>query len=312
VLLEFVYTRELDQQNLAAANFLGLAEIRLAENKLDQALALLRRMTLVSGEPFENLAPAAALLEKTGHGKEAQEFRLARAKAAPWDAENRAALGDAAIARSPLAPYTARLTSARRTRGSGYGSAELDLAATGTPPAPAAAERPYFYAARLAAAEATQDAAVRWRLLSAAVALDPARMAPRLPLFRAARNPQQVLVVFAPFLSYLSNTTEMDSTDLATYFAGRFLPGDFDTAERAGIARDCATALRSTGDLDRAAVFYRIAVEIEPNAQAESALREIAAERKRRAADARRRPTISVELEQASLVQPRLAGGTSR
>ena len=34
----------------------------------------LRRMTLITGENFAAFAPAAALLEQTGHPKEAQEF----------------------------------------------------------------------------------------------------------------------------------------------------------------------------------------------------------------------------------------------
>ncbi|MBZ5562770.1 MAG: hypothetical protein LAP13_10150 [Acidobacteriia bacterium] len=50
--LEFAYTREIQQHNLTPANFLGLAEIRLQSNDLPQAMALLRRMALVVGEPF--------------------------------------------------------------------------------------------------------------------------------------------------------------------------------------------------------------------------------------------------------------------
>ena len=46
-----------------------------------QTLALLRRMNLVAGQPFENLDAAAALLEKTGHPAEAVEFRAARVQA---------------------------------------------------------------------------------------------------------------------------------------------------------------------------------------------------------------------------------------
>jgi hypothetical protein len=50
------------------------------------ALALLRRMTLVSGQPFENLETAAALLEKAGRHAEAAEFLASRVRAVPWDA----------------------------------------------------------------------------------------------------------------------------------------------------------------------------------------------------------------------------------
>ena len=92
--LEFVYTYELDQRNFDAANFLGLAEVRLESGDVAGALALLRRMNLVAGHPFENLEAAAALLEKTGHPAEAVEFRSARVQAVPWDLAARRALAE--------------------------------------------------------------------------------------------------------------------------------------------------------------------------------------------------------------------------
>ncbi|MGZ4873186.1 MAG: tetratricopeptide repeat protein, partial [Candidatus Angelobacter sp.] len=61
-LLEFVFTREIENRNLTAANMLGLADIRLQAGDLEAALALLRRMTLVVGNAFETQDPAAALL----------------------------------------------------------------------------------------------------------------------------------------------------------------------------------------------------------------------------------------------------------
>ena len=47
--LEFLYTREIERGNFDAANFLGLAEVRLQDGDGSSALALLRRMMLVSG-----------------------------------------------------------------------------------------------------------------------------------------------------------------------------------------------------------------------------------------------------------------------
>ena len=56
-------------------------------------MALLRRMALVAGEPFETLTPAAELLAKFGRKTEAIEFWEARVKAAPWDTDASVQLG---------------------------------------------------------------------------------------------------------------------------------------------------------------------------------------------------------------------------
>ena len=65
--------------------------MKLEDNDTAAAMALLRRMALISGEPFTGLDPAAALLEKTGHLTEAAEFLTTLIKAEPWnrDAERR-------------------------------------------------------------------------------------------------------------------------------------------------------------------------------------------------------------------------------
>src|SRR5207244_13166713 len=56
-LLEFVFARELDEHKLVAANFLGLAEIRIAAGDTPAAVELLRRLVVAVGNPFENLEP---------------------------------------------------------------------------------------------------------------------------------------------------------------------------------------------------------------------------------------------------------------
>ena len=91
--LEFAYGRELDRGNFDASNFLGLAQIRLKRGELAPAMDLLRRAQMVSGEPFENLMPAADLLEKYGHEAEAAGFVAQRVRAVPWDARGQAAAG---------------------------------------------------------------------------------------------------------------------------------------------------------------------------------------------------------------------------
>ena len=97
-MLEFVFAREIDEHKLDAANFLGLAEIRIAAGDTPGAVELLRRLVVVVGNPFENLDPAAALLEKTGHNAEAIEFLEQLVKASPWEAAYRLRLAKAKVA----------------------------------------------------------------------------------------------------------------------------------------------------------------------------------------------------------------------
>src|SRR5256885_14743643 len=93
-ILEIIFNREIEQHNLNAPNLLGLAEIRLDRNDLPGAMTLLRRMTLVVGEPFQNHEAAAALLEKKGHSAEAAQFRAELVQAVPWDTEAKERLAE--------------------------------------------------------------------------------------------------------------------------------------------------------------------------------------------------------------------------
>ncbi len=316
-LLEFVYTRELEAHNFTAANFLGLAEVRLEQGDLATALTLLRRMTLVAGEPFQDLVPAADLLIRTGHKKEAREFLDARVKAVPWDLESHVKLGDTAPGRSPDAPYEVRLKAAELAPGSGFGSGELDLLAGGARPSPAAADKPYFYFARLKAAEAAQKAQDRAALLQGAVAIDPKALLPRIRLVRAAvetGSPQIALSALGPqirTLQYYLNNEESSAGSEMDWVLRDFLSEDADAAERAAVARDLAKASAVLGELRHAAVFYRIALGIEPSAATRAALEKVKAGQIRLAENTRRRPVIAKELGQAQLVEPRLTEGGS-
>ena len=93
-----MFAREIEEHKLVAANFLGLAEIRLAAGDTPGALDLLRRLVVAVGSPFENLDPASALLEKTGHNSEAVEFLEQLVKSAPWDSSFRLRLAKAKLA----------------------------------------------------------------------------------------------------------------------------------------------------------------------------------------------------------------------
>ncbi len=238
-LLEFYYTRQLEQRDLSASNFLGLAELRFEQKEPEEALALLRRMTLVSGEPFENLTAAADLLSKFGRDAEAAAFLAERLRAAPWDFEalrkhsqaqlaagdaQAAATGLTEVASSPLIPYEQRAAAARALGsraaasqaspagthvGAGapenLGSAELALLAANAAPAPGPAAQPFYYEARLTAAPFA-PLSDRVRLLREAVALNPDDAATRLVLFRAAHGAAEFQLAVAAFEPLAANT----------------------------------------------------------------------------------------------------------
>jgi tetratricopeptide (TPR) repeat protein len=191
-LLEYVYKRQIDEHDFAPANFLGLAEIRLQQGDLPQAVALLQRMNRVAGEPFENLAAAGDLLVKMGHLREAAEFYGMRVKAVPWDTDARVKLAQAeavanvqrndvmqlfsSLASSPNTSYAKRASAAEslaalKATAPNPGSAELEWLTRGGPLA--VAESPGFFYARLRAAREAADTATKIRLLLDAIAVRP-------------------------------------------------------------------------------------------------------------------------------------------
>jgi len=93
--LEFVYTNQMKAGNLDQTTFLGLAEVKLEDNDSAGAMALLRRMVLISGEPFTGLDPAASLLERMHHPAEASEFLTTLIKAEPWNQDAKRRLAEA-------------------------------------------------------------------------------------------------------------------------------------------------------------------------------------------------------------------------
>jgi hypothetical protein len=93
--LEFVYTNQMKAGNLDQPTFLGLAEVKLEDQDTAGAMPLLRRMVLISGEPFTGLDPAAALLERTHHAAEASEFLTTLIKAEPWNQDAKRRLAEA-------------------------------------------------------------------------------------------------------------------------------------------------------------------------------------------------------------------------
>ena len=191
-LREYVYIREIGEHNFAPADFLGLAEIRIEQGNVPQAVSLLMRMARVAGEPFENLVAAGDLLAKMGHPTEAAEFYAMRVRAVPWDAAARLKLAKTeaaaksegseaiplltAVASSPSVEYALRALAAEslatlKVSAPTLGSADLEVLMKGGPMS--AAESPGFYYARLRAAREAAGAADKIRLLLDAIAIHP-------------------------------------------------------------------------------------------------------------------------------------------
>ena len=227
-ILELVFAREIEGHNLVAANFLGLAEIRLAAGDAPGALDLLRRLVVVVGNPFENLDPAAALLEKTGHNTEAVEFLDQLVKSAPWEPSYRLRLAKAnlavkdaaatrasteaqaslaAIASGSSTPYDLRLKASVALAGhphSDLGSGELNLlSGPAAAITAAAADKFHFYDARIRAAQHISEPKTKIQLLSHCVIDFPHRDEARVPLFQAAvaaQSNEYALAVMEPLL----------------------------------------------------------------------------------------------------------------
>ena len=327
--LEFVYARELEAHHFDEANFLGLAEIRLREGQTPAANDLLRRMTMLSGEPFDTQSAAASLLARFGKNAEAAAFADQRVKAVPWDAEARAKLAEltrnvrelSAVASNPNAAYGVRASAAVAIRSNGgaaltTGSAELDLLASATPFTEASVNRPYWYRARVEAAAAINDGASRIRILLAAIATDPAPAEPRLQLFRTAmdlKRYQQAIAAMPPAGGQGSESGS-DSAEFPEWQVSMFLQNTpYTAADRAFVARGLGEAYQRLNDPPRAVYYYRLAMELDKSPTLRAAIQpNLDATRRAvslKRSNAQRRPVVSRNLEQPQLVRPKLTSG---
>jgi tetratricopeptide (TPR) repeat protein len=221
LLLEYVFQQKLEQQDLSAPDYLGLAEVRIATSDLPGALDVLNRLIL-QGDFYANLDSAASLLERANHFTEALPLLTKLANGTPWDAKYQLRLAKAqlalkqsgpsagvliSVAFSNAAPYATRAEAASVLHGlspaTRLNSVELALLATTTPTQQQASE-PYFVYARMAAANAAPSAQ-RAALLREAIAIAPPTILDwlRLQLFRtelSLHHDQQASVAIAPVL----------------------------------------------------------------------------------------------------------------
>jgi len=283
--IEFVFAREIENHQLVASNFLGLAEIRIAAGDTPGALELLRRLVVVVGNPYENLDPAAALLEKTGHPAEAVEFLDQLVKSAPWEAPYRLRLAKARMATKDASPSADALAKIASSAEAAYsvrveaaialssahtsadlGSAELELLSGGPRLISAAAsDQAFFYDARLKAAENAADERARLQPLSKALAETPARGDARIPLFKAAESIHSdkiALLAIEPFLRELllprASRVETDEEEIVSSGDTGTDAGDEETPAQAYAAAKLSRAEQAQISLAVANAMVRL------------------------------------------------------
>lgn len=345
-ILELVFAREIEEHKLVAANFLGLAEIRLAAGDTSGGLDLLHRLVLVVGNPFENLDPAAALLEKTGHNAEAIEFLDQLVKSAPWDASFRVRLAKAQLAAnqdasaalaslsssagSPVNSYDLRSKAATALAGraqTDLGSAELNLLAGSGAIAPESADKFYFYESRIKAADAATDPQLKMQLLSHCIIDFPRRETARVPLFQAAAAAQSYPYAIGVMESLLqtqfrpdyvsersteeeliaSSGDEEENTDRPRQSA---VQEQLSSEQRAQILQKIGDVMMKLHRSAEALSYYHVARRSESSASVRQTLsRKIAdvqALLRIERENAARQPLLHEALEQDRVVRPRL------
>ena len=345
--LEFVFARQLEEHQSDAPSFLGLAEIRLADGDSAGAVALLKRMVLTVGDQYQNMDSAAALLEKANHPAQALSFLEPLAEATPWDNsfhlrlakaqlaanQEKAAGADtlATIAASGAAPYAVRVQAASALTSLGQprdlGSQELKLLAAGDASiAPADADHPFFYDARLAAAQKVSSREERLHLLSNALADQPSRSDARVPFFRAAASLKRDELALASIEQMLQagvvdrrfeETTadedvlrETDGSDSGGEAPpGAALPTQR-PLERAQLAHEVGTVMTRLERWQQAQAYLKAAQNLEKSPaelkRLSAELGDVRTRLRRQRENAARRPIFHEALEQDRLVRPQI------
>ena len=288
-ILEYVYQKELDAQNLESANFLGLAGVYLESGETDRAVRLLRRMNLVSGEQYETFVPAATVLTEHGHTAEAIPFLRDRVKAAPWD-------NDARLQLARLLTGDERHAEALRLIQDGDSAYQIRSAAARMVPDPSAntkTELGLLQHGKIALSEAARPFYVEARrvagLFREALEIRPSDQQIRLETLRAALAASQDSVVVA-LMPLMQRYGEILSTS------------GLNEHERAELARDVAQAYEREGDLASAIRYTKTAITLGLDLAAKE--KQLQAEQSRESENTRRAPKIRDNIEQDHVVQP--------
>jgi tetratricopeptide (TPR) repeat protein len=258
IVMRFVYERALDSRELTAPNFLGLAAIDLDEKDVSSAVALLKRLTLISDNPWPDTDSAASLLESRNRNAEALQFLQPLAEAFPWDASYKVRLAAAtlavnaqspqaidalnAVAADAKATYEQRLAAARALKGHGGaksdpGSAELFLLARGTCPTADEASKPFFVAAREAAAACAATDKERERILRQAIAIAPGNVALRIEYLPAAFASGQDALALVAAEPVLENGGDFYGQGFAGYYGSDEAESRFSNQIKSALGR---------------------------------------------------------------------------
>jgi cellulose synthase operon protein C len=373
--LEFAFSRELNEHRLTPENFLGLAEIRIAVGDTPGAVGLLHRMLNAAGDLYEDLDSAAALLERTQHYSEAAAFLEPLANATPWQPEFRVRLAaaqmsarqnlaaaqnsDARIAADPRNIYEVRVAAASALSSAlqsalpstqpgnqpgtqhnpEFGSAELDLLAGNKKRISlSAADQPFFYDARIQAAQNSSNPQQKLQILANALADTATRDSAALPLFYSATELHADPFAFASIEQFLRHTRlnqtvprnysedagSLDSQQDETYqdvanaedpeadapqpqVPG---PGRLSPAEQSRLGESIGQVLLRLDRFPEALAYFQVAASRERDSQRRRALaREISdvqAHLRRQQLNAARQPILHADLDQDRLVRPRI------
>jgi tetratricopeptide (TPR) repeat protein len=209
---EFEYERELAEASPPASAWFGLAKVRFDQKRNEDALSLIRDVTLTVGAPFENLPEAVRVLEGAGLKDEAARYAVEWKTAEPWNEQaqftfarlklDRGLLNE--IRHSPDAFYSVRVRAARLLRDLGNPATGADELSVLTQKKISATEasQPFYVEARLDAADELTAAAEKIRLYREAIAIDPQLRQARLNLAEAALSNGRNAFGLAVFTSY--------------------------------------------------------------------------------------------------------------
>jgi hypothetical protein len=345
IVMRFSYQRALDARELTAPNFLGLAAIDLDEGDLPGAVALLKRLTLVSDNTWADTDSASSLLETRGRFAEALPFLQPLAEAFPWNASYKVRLAAATLAVSPRSPqalatltavaadsrakYAERVAASKALKGHGGtrsdpGSAELQLLARNSCPAANEVNKPYFVEARRAAATCAPSDKERELILRSAIAAAPGNSELRLQYLSAAFAAGQDARALVAAEPILENSGDFYGQHYGGYYGSDDDESNFNKQINSTLSglkpKDAAKltwfaihAREKRHESDEALRLVQSALGSEKDSSRQCAFEE---EKKRLATDVARivenearAPKIHAELDQDRVVRPRLLPG---
>ena len=334
----YIYERALDARELTAPNFLGLAAIDLDEGDVPAAVALLKRLTLVSANAYADADAAASLLESRHRYAEAIPLLQPLAEASPWDAGLKVRLAVAilagnaqsppalqslaAVAADPKAKYAERVAAAQALHGKGIpatGSAELALLARSGCPGANEANQPYFVEARRAAAVCASDHKLQEHLLRSALATEPDQVELRLQYLWAAFAAGQdarALVAAEPILPngvFYGEVYPQEDDPGSDEVSVRPQPIQMTPEDVSRLIWLAIHAREERHETDQALELTRSRLRSEQDPERRHALEEekkrLELETARERENDARAPKIHAELDQADVVRSRLMPG---